>query len=120
MILLLEGSDFWEENGIRPRSLKVTTISALTGEIVTGKANLAQLAAQWNYRAVDDQDMRNGYSRNLAHQQLFVSNFAQKSFIGNQNADGLNANVPDFAGKSHGDSASLNIEVHGRNPWAGI
>ena len=56
------------------------------------------------------------YSRNLAHRQLFVSNSAQKSLSEHQNACGLNTNRPDFAEKSHGDSASLNIEVHGEKP----
>ena len=33
MILLLERADFWDAIGIRPHSLKATTISALMGEI---------------------------------------------------------------------------------------
>ena len=37
MILLLERADFREENGIRPHSLKVTTISALMGGLSKGK-----------------------------------------------------------------------------------
>ena len=58
MTLLLERADFLEEDhGIRPHSLKVTTISSLMGEIIQGRANLAQLAVQRNYRALTAQDM---------------------------------------------------------------
>ena len=40
MTFLLEREDFYEEHGIRPRSLKVTTISSLMGEFVKGKGIL--------------------------------------------------------------------------------
>ena len=46
MSLLLFLADRPGDHGIRPRSLKVTTIDVLVGEIVKGKANLSQLAAQ--------------------------------------------------------------------------
>ena len=102
MILLLERAAFREANGIRPHSLKVTTISALMGGIAKGKANLAQLASQGNYREVTAQDMGKVYSRNLAQKQLFGSKFAQKSFSENQNAEGRKIDIPDFAEKSQG------------------
>ena len=62
MILLLERADFMESDGVRPHSLKVTTISALMGGIAKGKENIAQLAAQGNYRAFSAQDMGKVYS----------------------------------------------------------
>ena len=78
MTILLERENYLEEHSIRPRSLKVTTISALSTEIVKGNANLAQLSAQGNYRSATAQDMGKIYSRNIAQQQPFVSKFAQK------------------------------------------
>ena len=72
------------------------------GEIVKGKANLSQLAAQGNYREGTARDMGKVYSRNLAQQQLFVSKFAQKSFSENRNAEGREIDIPDFAEKSQG------------------
>ena len=56
-------------HGIRPHSLKVTTISALTKEIVKGNGNLAQLCVQGNYRAITAADMGKIYSRDIAQQQ---------------------------------------------------
>ena len=94
---LLERADFLEEyHGIWPHSLKVTTISALMGEIAQLKANLAQLAVRGNYRALSAPDMEKTYSRNLAQRLISVSNFAQKSFKGNQNAQGTPPNILDF------------------------
>ena len=60
MDVLLDLAEFREEHGIRPHSLKVTTIAAVMGEIVKGKSNLAQLAARGNYRAATAQDMGKG------------------------------------------------------------
>ena len=80
MAIPLERANFLEKpHGIRPHSLKVTTISALTTEIVKGDGNLAQLSAQENYRAIAAADMGEIYSRNVAQQQLYVSKFPQKS-----------------------------------------
>ena len=80
MSALLLLSDFHGDRGIRPHSLKVTTIDVLMVGIAKGKANLSQLAFQGNYREVDAQDMGNVYSRNLAQQQISVAKFAQKNF----------------------------------------
>ena len=112
MDLLLGRADFLEENSTRPHSLKVTTISALMGEIVQG-GDLAQLEVQGNYRAVTAQDMGGVYSRNLDQQQITVSNSAQQSPNGNQNAEGMAPCIPDFVGFPQGDSAALNTEVLG-------
>ena len=57
MTILLERANYLEEHSIRPRSLKVTTISSLATEIVKGNADLSQLSAQGNYRAATAQDM---------------------------------------------------------------
>ena len=76
----------------------MTTISALTTEIVKGNGNLAQLSARGNYRAITAADMGKIYSRNVARQQLYVSKFPQKSVKENQYAEPLLAvaNIPDF------------------------
>ena len=79
MAYLLEVAEGPGRRGIRPRSLKVATISALMTEAAKGQANLPKLAIQGNYRAVAAQDMAKVYSRNIAH-QLFVSGFEQFSF----------------------------------------
>ena len=79
MTISLERANFLEKpQGIRPHSLKVTTISALTTEIVKGGGNLAQLSARGNYRAITAADMGGIYSRNVAQQQLYVSKFPKK------------------------------------------
>ena len=99
MIILLARVNFQEAgHGIRPHSLKVTTISALTTEIVKGNGNLAQLMAQGNYRAITAADMGKIHSRNIAQQQLYVSKFSQKAVKENQNVEPALAvaNVPDF------------------------
>ena len=120
MTFLLERADFFEEHGIRPHSLKVTTISALMGEIAKGKGNLAQLSVQGNYRAATAQEMGKIYSRNIANQQLFVSKYAQKTVKENQNAEILPPDLPDFKEVSRGDNALLTKEVQGGKPldWA--
>ena len=78
MSVLLSLADFHEDHGIRPHSLKVTTIDVLMAGISKGKENLAQLVVQGNYSAVAAQEMGKVYSRNLAQRQIFVSKFAQK------------------------------------------
>ena len=120
MTVLLDLAGLSEENGIRPHSLKVTTISAIMGEIVKRKANLSRLEAQGNYRAVTAQDMGKVYSRNFAQRQIFVSKFAQKSFSENTNADGFPSDIPEFPGKVQGYGDTINLEVHGEKPlgWA--
>ena len=77
MDYLLEVADRPEGHGIRPRSLKVTTISALMTVVAKCQENLAKLAIRGNYRAVAAQDMDKVYSRNIEQQQLSVSDFAQ-------------------------------------------
>ena len=120
MTFLLERAEFFEEHGIRPRSLKVTTISALMGEIVKGTANLAQLSVHGNYRAITAQDMGKVYSRNTSQKQLSASKYSQKAVKENQAAEGLSANVPDFNEISQGDSAASVSDVRGGKPmdWA--
>ena len=80
MIYLLELVGHPKGHGIRPNSFKVTTISVLMTESALGQANLSQLAIQGYYRAATAQDMAKVYSRNLARQQLSVSDFAQTPF----------------------------------------
>ena len=79
MAYLLEVAEGPGRRGIRPRSLKVATISALMTEAAKGQANLPKLAIQGNYRAVAAQDMAKVYSRNIAH-QLFVPDLEQFAF----------------------------------------
>ena len=71
-------------HGIRPRSLKVATISTLMTEVAKGRENLSRLAIQGQYRAATAQDMAVVYSRNLAQRQIFFSKFAQQAFSGKQ------------------------------------
>ena len=70
-------------HGVRPNSLKVTTISALTTNVADGQANLSQLAIQGNYRAVTAQDMAKVYFSDLAQQQLLVSSCDKNAFRNN-------------------------------------
>ena len=71
MAYLLAVAEHPEGRGIRPHSIKATTISALMTEVAKGQVNLAQLAIRGNYRGVAAQDMPTGYSRNIARRQLF-------------------------------------------------
>ena len=57
MTCLLGIEELPEGDGIRPRSLKVKTISVLMTEVAKGQADLSQLAIQGNYRPVTSQDM---------------------------------------------------------------
>ena len=82
MTYLLEISGRPEGQGVSPRGLKVTTISALMAEVVKGRENLPHLAIQGNYRAVTSQEMDNAHSSNVDQRQLFVAKFAQKRFSG--------------------------------------
>ena len=121
MSILLFLAERREDRGIRPHSLKATTIDVIMGEIVKGKANLSQLAAQGNYRAATAQDMGKVYSRNLAQpQQIFVSKFDPKIPMGDSNADSLTIDLPEFSAISQGDGTSLIKEVQGGRPadWA--
>ena len=78
--ILLLLSAYKEDHGIRPHSLKVTTISTLMDEIDKGNENLSHLATQGNYRAAAVQDMGEVYSRNLAQHQISVSELARKAW----------------------------------------
>ena len=77
MAYLLEVGGSLDGHGVRPRSLKVATISALMAGVGKRQDNLSQLAIRGNYRAVAAQDMDKVYSRNIEQQQLSVSDFAQ-------------------------------------------
>ena len=77
---LLEADGHPECHGVRPRSLRVTTISALTTEVAKGQENLSQLAIRGNYRVVADQDMARAYPRNIAQRQLSASGFSTRAF----------------------------------------
>ena len=76
----LEVGERPDGHGIRPHSLKVTTIAALMTDVDKGQSNLSHLAIQGNYRAFRAHDMSKANSRNLAQQQLSVSDFAQSAF----------------------------------------
>ena len=81
MTYLLELAGRPQGHGIGPRSLKVTEISCLMAEVARGQSNYPQLAIQGNYRSVAAHDMAKVYSRNRAHLQLFVSDFAKRAFF---------------------------------------
>ena len=89
MTWLLELAGRPEDHGIRPQSLKVTTIPTLMVDVAKGKANLSQLAIQGNYRAVAPRDVDKVYSRNMATQQLFGPKFAQNDPQENKSAESI-------------------------------
>ena len=102
-----------------PHSLKDTTISAIMDEIAKGDANLSHLAIQGNYRAAAAHDMGNAYSRNLAQRKIFLSKLAKKATGGNQTAESLTAELPEFSEKNQGGDKSLNAEILGKPAdWA--
>ena len=116
-ILLLFLSEHPEDRGIRPHSLKVTTIDVIMGEIVKGEANLSQLAAKGNYRAATTQDMGKVYLRNSAQQkQIPVSKFAQKNSQRGKNDDSLPCDLQEFSEISRRDGIFLTKAVQGRRP----
>ena len=70
-----------EGHGIRPHSLKVTTISALMTKVARWNADSPKLATRRNHWYVTANDVAIIYSRNVA-QKLFVSNLAHTAFMG--------------------------------------
>ena len=76
MAYILEVGERPDGHGIRPRIVEVRTIPRLMIEVAKDKPNLSQLAIRGNYRAVAAHDMARAYSRNIAQQQLSVSDFA--------------------------------------------
>ena len=71
-------------HGIRPHSLKVAEISALTTAVIKGNANSSQLETRCHYLAVKPHDMAKISTMYVAQQHLFVANFAQSAFLGNK------------------------------------
>ena len=94
---LLDLDGLPEGHGIRPHSLKVTTISYLMADLAKGHANLSQLAIRGNYRHFAARYMANVYSRNIARRQIFVPNFAQSAFRGNTSIESIVAGRPVFS-----------------------
>ena len=68
-----DGNPSGREHGIRPHSLKVTTISALMAAVVKGYADISQIDIRGIYRAAAARDMATIYSRNVAQNRLFAS-----------------------------------------------
>ena len=86
------------------------------GGIAKGKGNLAQLAAQGNYRAATAQDMGKVYSRNFDQKQIFVAEFPRGTSSENTNAEWPPIDLPEFSETIQGGGASLNQEVKGGKP----
>ena len=86
--------------GIRPHSLKVATIHPLKVEVVKGHANLSQLATRGNYRACAAQNTAEIYSRNVAQQQISVSDFAQNAFQVDKSQGSIGDVPPVFSGNT--------------------
>ena len=109
-----------EGHGIRPHSLKVTTISTLMTEVIKGQANLYQLAIQGNYRAVAAHGMDGVYSRNLAHREIFVSRLAHKAFRVNRCAESIADGTPEISEARQTDKKSPNADFICQKPvgWA--
>ena len=103
-------------HGIRPRNLKVTTISTIMTDVDKGRARLSRLAIQGNYRAVAAQDMSNVYSRDLPHRQIPVSKFAQNAFRANKSAESIGEGASVFAGDKPPDETPLDTESQGMKP----
>ena len=103
-------------HGIRPHSLKVTTISTFLTEIAKGIANLPQLAIQGNYRAVAAQDMAKVYSRNLANRQIFVTRLARGALKENRTSDSLATGTPGISEENQIVTKSTNAEILGKKP----
>ena len=57
--------------------------------------------------------MAKGYSRNLAHRQIFVSRLAQKAFKENRNAESLTTDPPEIAEANQIDEKYPNAEILG-------
>ena len=95
-------AEYKGDHGIRPHSLKVTTISTLIEEIAKGNANFPHLAIRGNYRAVTAHAMEQAYSRNLAQQKIVFSKLSQKAFEENQTAASLTTDLPEFSEKTQG------------------
>ena len=113
MNILLFLADYNEDRGIRPRILKVTTVSDLMDEIAKGKESLSQLATQGNYRAATAQDMGKVYSRNFAQERFFSRNWPRKRSKKNQSAEFLVTDKPEFPGKTQGGHKYLKAEILG-------
>ena len=107
MTSLLPQAGHPECHGIRPHSLKVTTISTLMTEVIKGRANKPQVAIQGNCSAFTAHDMDKVYSRNLAHRQIVVSRLARKDFQGNRDAESIVEDPPESLEECQTDEKSL-------------
>ena len=94
-------------HGVRPHSLKVPTIPLMTA-VIKGQGNSPQLSIQWNYRAVTAHDVGNIYSRNVAHQRIFVSDLAQNTPHVKKSQGDIKSAPPVFSADTH----RIDIEVH--------
>ena len=90
-------------------------------DVAKFQSNSPQLAIRGNYRTAAARDMAKVYSRNLAQQQLRVSDFAQIDFENNTSLESVKIGHDVFPGDTHqNDAGSFDIEFHGREPrdWA--
>ena len=90
-------------HGVRPRSLKVTTIPPLMAETAKGQANLHQLAIHWDRRGVAARDMANIYARNIARQKPPASNFARNACLTDNIPESIKNDPPVFSENTHRD-----------------
>ena len=78
---------------------------------------MSQLSIRGNYRDVAAHDMAKSYSRNIAHRQLFVSDFAQSASRKNTNLESIKAGPPVYLDhRQVSEMSSFDIEFHGLKP----
>ena len=85
-------------------------------EVVTGSANLAQIAIQGNRLEAAAQYMAQIYTRNDAQQQLFAPNVAQSEFPNGLGPRGLEMGPPVFL-ETQGD---LELDIYASQSSGGL
>ena len=106
---LLYLADRRRDRGNRPCSLKVTTISVLTGGVVEGNSNFLHLAARGNYRAATYHGVGKVYSRVMARRRIYVSKFAHPFPGGDKNIDAFRREIPEE--RKWGGGSALKTEA---------
>ena len=85
-------------------------------EVTIGRTNLPQLAIQGNYRVATAQDMARVYSRNIAQQQLFLSEFSRNRFSWKQKRRIYRGGRIGLFGRTDSRQKSLDTEFHCLKP----
>ena len=103
---------------IRKHSLKAPTIFALTTEIVKGISDSPPTIGPMDYMDFAAHDAAKIYSRNVAHQQLFVANFARSAIQVDMNPESTQSDPPVFSeNTSQSDIEDSESEFKGEKPY---